>query len=205
MKERRRLAWIVISQHAKLAEFDGTEIVLDFASKTQREIYQTAGLDAVLEQAIREDLKLPWKVSVRFSNSAPTETFAPNKDRTRRPGEWPATDTKKIVAKKDQTRPLEESHAAEEPQGGNSNISATVKNNWEEILEAVKEQRRFAWILLSYNAEVMQFNKNVLRLRFDSDVARENYWSAGVNEVLDNVLKKRLGTSFRVEIDRALR
>ncbi|MFJ4242792.1 hypothetical protein ACIP17_19515, partial [Streptomyces iakyrus] len=205
VKERRRFAWIVISQHAKLAAFDGTEIVLNFASETQREIYRTAGLDAVLEQAIREDLKLPWKVSVTFSNSAPTKTFAPDTDRTRPPGEWPATDTEKVIAKTGKTRPQKELQAAEEPREGSSNIPAPVTSNWEEILEAVKGQRRFAWILLSYHAEVVQFNKNILRLRFDSDSARDNYWSAGVNEVLGGVLEKRLGTSFRVEIDHVLR
>ncbi len=59
---------------------------------------------------------------------------------------------------------------------------------WPNILESVKNRRRFTWILLSQNAQVSGFDGTTLQLGFMNAGARDNFSSSGSEEVLKQAL-----------------
>lgn len=74
-----------------------------------------------------------------------------------------------------------------------------VRNMWPDILEAVKNRRRFTWILLSQNAQVTGFDGTTLQIGFLSAGARDNFASSGSEEVLKQALAERFNAQWRVE------
>ncbi|NEA86736.1 DNA polymerase III subunit gamma and tau, partial [Streptomyces sp. SID14436] len=59
---------------------------------------------------------------------------------------------------------------------------------WPNILEAVKNRRRFTWILLSQNAQVTGFDGTTLQIGFVNAGARDNFLSSGSEDVLRQAL-----------------
>ncbi|WP_344371145.1 DNA polymerase III subunit gamma and tau [Streptomyces mauvecolor] len=74
-----------------------------------------------------------------------------------------------------------------------------VRNMWPDILEAVKNKRRFTWILLSQNAQVAGFDGTTVQLGFINAGARDNFASSGSEDVLRSVLSERFGVQWKVE------
>ncbi|MEV0505313.1 DNA polymerase III subunit gamma and tau, partial [Streptomyces spectabilis] len=70
---------------------------------------------------------------------------------------------------------------------------------WPNILEAVKNRRRFTWILLSQNAQVAGFDGTTLQLGFVNAGARDNFASSGSEEVLRQALSEQFGVQWKVE------
>ncbi|MFG3364240.1 DNA polymerase III subunit gamma and tau [Streptomyces sp. NPDC090032] len=70
---------------------------------------------------------------------------------------------------------------------------------WPNILEVVKNKRRFTWILLSQNAQVTGFDGTTLQLGFVSAGARDNFASSGSEEVLRTALAEQFGVQWKVE------
>ncbi|MZD09822.1 DNA polymerase III subunit gamma and tau, partial [Streptomyces sp. SID5785] len=70
---------------------------------------------------------------------------------------------------------------------------------WPNILEAVKNKRRFTWILLSQNAQVTGFDGTTLTLGFVNAGARDNFASSGSEDVLKAALAEQLGVSWKVD------
>ncbi|MFD4508360.1 DNA polymerase III subunit gamma and tau [Streptomyces sp. NPDC058457] len=70
---------------------------------------------------------------------------------------------------------------------------------WPNILEAVKNRRRFTWILLSQNAQVAGFDGTTLQLGFVNAGARDNFASSGSEDVLRQALNEQFGVQWRVE------
>ncbi|WP_406437623.1 DNA polymerase III subunit gamma and tau [Streptomyces sp. NBC_00631] len=70
---------------------------------------------------------------------------------------------------------------------------------WPNILEAVKNRRRFTWILLSQNAQVAGFDGTTLQLGFVNAGARDNFAGSGSEEVLRQALGEQFGVQWRVE------
>ncbi|MFG3099996.1 DNA polymerase III subunit gamma and tau [Streptomyces sp. NPDC048182] len=70
---------------------------------------------------------------------------------------------------------------------------------WPEILEAVKNRRRFTWILLSQNAQVTGFDGTVLQVGFVNAGARDNFLSSGSEDVLRQCLTERFGVQWKIE------
>ncbi|MEV7981200.1 DNA polymerase III subunit gamma and tau [Streptomyces sp. NPDC086519] len=70
---------------------------------------------------------------------------------------------------------------------------------WPNILEAVKNRRRFTWILLSQNAQVAGFDGTTLQLGFVNAGARDNFASSGSEEVLRQALGEQFGVQWRIE------
>ncbi|MYX62244.1 DNA polymerase III subunit gamma and tau, partial [Streptomyces sp. SID8382] len=54
-----------------------------------------------------------------------------------------------------------------------------VRQMWPDILEAVKNRRRFTWILLSQNATVAGFDGTTLQLGFSNAGARDSFVGGG--------------------------
>ncbi len=70
---------------------------------------------------------------------------------------------------------------------------------WPNILEAVKNRRRFTWILLSQNAQVAGFDGTTLQLGFVNAGARDNFASSGSEDVLRQALTEQFGVQWKIE------
>ncbi|MFG2963789.1 DNA polymerase III subunit gamma and tau [Streptomyces sp. NPDC048288] len=70
---------------------------------------------------------------------------------------------------------------------------------WPNILEAVKNRRRFTWILLSQNAQVTGFDGTTLQLGFVNAGARDNFGGSGSEDVLRQALTEQFGVQWRIE------
>lgn len=70
---------------------------------------------------------------------------------------------------------------------------------WPNILEAVKNRRRFTWILLSQNAQVAGFDGTTLQLGFVNAGGRDNFVSSGSEDVLKQALGEQFGVQWKIE------
>ncbi|MFB7495988.1 DNA polymerase III subunit gamma and tau [Streptomyces sp. NPDC056161] len=70
---------------------------------------------------------------------------------------------------------------------------------WPNILEAVKNRRRFTWILLSQNAQVAGFDGTTLQLGFVNAGARDNFTSSGSEDVLRQALAEQFNVQWKIE------
>ncbi|MGW6731951.1 DNA polymerase III subunit gamma and tau [Streptomyces sp. NPDC055013] len=70
---------------------------------------------------------------------------------------------------------------------------------WPNILEAVKNRRRFTWILLSQNAQVAGFDGTTLQLGFVNAGARDNFASSGSEDVLRQALAEQFNVQWKIE------
>ncbi|WP_062210845.1 DNA polymerase III subunit gamma and tau [Streptomyces sp. NBRC 109706] len=125
-----------------------------------------------------------------------------------RPGAWPgsaapASPTAPTTPPAQQPAPQQPrspQSAPQQPAGGTGD-PAQVRQLWPDILEAVKGRRRYSWILLSQNAEVVGFDSasSTLRLSFASPGAKDNFVNSGSEDVLRQALNDRMGVSWRIE------
>ncbi|MFE1249640.1 DNA polymerase III subunit gamma and tau [Streptomyces sp. NPDC058741] len=70
---------------------------------------------------------------------------------------------------------------------------------WPNILEAVKNRRRFTWILLSQNAQVTGFDGTTLQIGFVNAGARDNFLSSGSEDVLRQALGEQFNVQWKIE------
>ncbi|MER6223724.1 DNA polymerase III subunit gamma and tau, partial [Streptomyces sp900105755] len=122
---------------------------------------------------------------------------------TRRPGGWPTASGGAAAAPAPQQAPQPSAvpaaapapaPAAAAPAGG---LDPRVL--WPNILEAVKNRRRFTWILLSQNAQVVGFDGTTLQIGFVNAGARDNFASSGSEDVLRQALGEQFGVQWRIE------
>ncbi|MGN9791516.1 DNA polymerase III subunit gamma and tau [Streptomyces sp. OZ13] len=120
----------------------------------------------------------------------------------RRPGGWPTASAPgqgapQPAAPTPAPAPAQAPPAAPGP--GLAQGAGQVRNMWPEILEAVKNRRRFTWILLSQNAQVTGFDGTTLQLGFINAGARDNFASSGSEEVLKQALAEQFNVQWKVE------
>ncbi|GAB7182142.1 DNA polymerase III subunit gamma and tau [Kitasatospora sp. Ki12] len=77
--------------------------------------------------------------------------------------------------------------------------AAQVRQLWPQILEAVKNRRRFTWILLSQNGQVAGFDGSVLQVSFINAGARDSFVGSNSDDVLRGALTDALGVDWRIE------
>ncbi|MGW1722749.1 DNA polymerase III subunit gamma and tau [Streptomyces sp. NPDC002306] len=70
---------------------------------------------------------------------------------------------------------------------------------WPNILDAVKNRRRFTWILLSQNAHVAGFDGTTLQIGFVNAGARDNFTSSGSEDVLRQALSEQFSVQWKIE------
>jgi DNA polymerase-3 subunit gamma/tau len=75
--------------------------------------------------------------------------------------------------------------------------AALVRDRWEDILNAVRDVRRVAWMLLS-NASVDSVEDNVLNLSFSREGDAKGFTNSGCDQDLAEVLERTLGARFLV-------
>ena len=93
--------------------------------------------------------------------------------------------------------------AAPEPsvpsQAGRVLAAAELRQVWPNVLEAVKRHRRFAHMMLSKHAQVLDVTDGQLLLGFSDAGARENFASSGVNDLLVKSIIEVIGIEVRVQ------
>ncbi|MEU5161827.1 DNA polymerase III subunit gamma and tau [Streptomyces sp. NPDC020875] len=89
--------------------------------------------------------------------------------------------------------------AAQAPSAGMAQGAAQVRNMWPSILEAVKNRRRFTWILLSQNAQVAGFDGTTLQIGFLNPGARDNFAGSGSEDVLRQALSEQFNVHWKIE------
>ncbi len=77
---------------------------------------------------------------------------------------------------------------------------ADLRRLWPEILENVKHRRRFTWILLSQNAQVVDVRNDVLTLGLANTGAKESFARGGNSEVLREAILEVIGAAFHIEL-----
>ncbi len=73
-----------------------------------------------------------------------------------------------------------------------------LRQNWVAVLDAVKQERRVAWMLLS-NASVLSLADGILTLRFPRDGDLKGFSVSGHDAVLVRVLSARFGLNVTVK------
>jgi DNA polymerase-3 subunit gamma/tau len=73
-----------------------------------------------------------------------------------------------------------------------------IRNQWPQILEAVKGRRRVTWMLVQ-QAQVAGFDGSTLRLSFEHAGTRDGFVNGGHDEVLRAALQDALGVSWKVD------
>ncbi|MFE7804167.1 DNA polymerase III subunit gamma and tau [Streptomyces sp. NPDC057430] len=114
------------------------------------------------------------------------------------PGAWPGASTPAphVPAPQAAAPPAAPAPA---PAGDMTQGAAQVRNMWPSILDAVKNRRRFTWILLSQNAQVAGFDGTTLQLGFLNAGARDNFASSGSEDVLRQVLADQFNVQWKIE------
>jgi DNA polymerase III subunit gamma/tau len=110
------------------------------------------------------------------------------------------------VAPAEPDPPRETTPAAPPPEPARAGQSAgpgltdteSFGRNWDAVLEAIKRERRVAWMLLS-NATVLSLDGNVLTLRFARDGDVKGFTSSGCDADLKRVLSSRFGLNVTVK------
>ncbi|MFL6062538.1 MAG: DNA polymerase III subunit gamma and tau [Marmoricola sp.] len=70
---------------------------------------------------------------------------------------------------------------------------------WPDVLDKVKEMRRFTWILLSQNAQVIGLDGGVLTVGFKTAGAKDSFIGGGSEEILRQAAIDVIGADWRVE------
>src|SRR4051794_40568406 len=74
-----------------------------------------------------------------------------------------------------------------------------VRRIWPDLLERVREMRRYTWILLSQNAQVVGLEGNILTVGFKNVGARDSFLGGGSEEILRQAAIDVIGADWRVE------
>jgi DNA polymerase-3 subunit gamma/tau len=88
--------------------------------------------------------------------------------------------------------------APQQAQPGAVDVGA-IRRMWVDILEAVKQRSKVAWIVLMEGVEVASLDGNVLTLAFANEGKRRGFTSGGKEVVLREALKEILGVDWRID------
>ncbi len=137
---------------------------------------------------------------------APVETPAPQPAAVAEPVEVPLPQPP-VVAAPVETPPAAVPPAAVPPaavppaaapsSGGLGLVDA--RRVWPDLLNKVKEMRRFTWILLSQNAQVIGLDGGILTVGFKTSGAKDSFVSGGSEEILRQAAIEVIGADWKVE------
>lgn len=137
-----------------------------------------------------------------WPGSAPSGSGAPA-PAARRPGGWPTAGAGGGPAPQ-QAEPQGPGRPQGQPQPQAAPATpppdaVDARALWPNVLEAVKNRRRFTWILLSQNAHVAGFDGTTLQLGFLNAGARDNFASSGSEDVLKQALGEEFQVNWKIE------
>jgi DNA polymerase-3 subunit gamma/tau len=76
---------------------------------------------------------------------------------------------------------------------------ADVRRLWPGVLDRVKELRRFTWVMLSQNAQVVSLEDDTLTLALVNAGARDSFVSSKSHEFVQQALHDVLGVTWRID------
>ncbi|HEY6311008.1 MAG TPA: DNA polymerase III subunit gamma and tau [Streptosporangiaceae bacterium] len=122
--------------------------------------------------------------------------------------DFPERNVVPAVAEPKSAPPAELARAVEPPQPDDASPAApaaagsspadSLRQNWNAVLDAVKRERRVAWILLS-NASVLSLEDGVLTLRFAKEGDLKGFSTSGCDADLRRVLSAGFGVNVMVK------
>jgi len=77
---------------------------------------------------------------------------------------------------------------------------ADIRRLWPQVLDAVKDRRRYTWILLSQNSQVIDLNANELVLGLSNAGARDSFVKGGSEDILVDALVQVIGANLRIAL-----
>ena len=132
----------------------------------------------------------PVRPAPEPARSAPSETPAPARPQPAPPARGPQVPVQQASAG---------SAAAASGSAAAASASAdSLRKNWGAVLEAVKRERRVAWMLLS-NASVLSVEDGILTLRFPRDGDLKGFSVSGHDAVLKRVLSTGFGLNVTIK------
>ena len=124
----------------------------------------------------------------------PPQTGAPRKQR--RPAGAPPGG---VPTPAPEARASAQTQPAVQAQPAHQLTTPELRQLWPNILEEVKRRRRFAHIMLSRHAQVLEVSDGQLLLGFSDAGARENFTTSGVSDLLVETIIQVIGVNLRVQ------
>ncbi|GLY87804.1 DNA polymerase III subunit gamma and tau [Actinoallomurus iriomotensis] len=115
-----------------------------------------------------------------------------NGSRAASDADWPAPAQPRPQA------PQQTQASAQQGDPGTVDVGA-IRRMWVDILEAVKQRSKVAWIVLMEGVEVASLDGNVLTLAFANEGKRRGFTTGGKEVVLREALKEILGVEWRID------
>jgi DNA polymerase-3 subunit gamma/tau len=117
--------------------------------------------------------------------------------------DWPTPNRPGQAQAQTQTQGHDADHSRqsapqETTQPGSVDVGA-IRRMWVDILEAVKQRSKVAWIVLMEGVEVASLEGNVLTLAFANEGKRRGFTTGGKDVVLREALKEILGVDWRID------
>ncbi len=84
------------------------------------------------------------------------------------------------------------------PAAGSLTI-ADVRRLWPDVLDKIRELRRFAWVMLSQNAQVMSLDGTSLTIALVNPGARDSFISSRSDEYVQQALHAVLGVTWTID------
>ncbi|WP_332662326.1 DNA polymerase III subunit gamma and tau [Aeromicrobium sp.] len=89
--------------------------------------------------------------------------------------------------------------AQSEPPSTGSLTIADVRRLWPEILDKIRDLRRFAWVMLSQNAQVTALDGSTLTIALVNAGARDSFINSRSEEYVQQALHAVLGVTWKIE------
>ena len=132
--------------------------------------------------------------------SQPEPTQPPRQSQSGRPQRRPAGAPPAGAQTPAPPRPSQPGPEAPRPaQSGRTLTTPELRQVWPSVLEDVKRRRRFAHMMLSKHAQVLDVTDGQLLLGFSDAGARENFSSSGVLDLLVQAIIAVIGVEVRVQ------
>ena len=116
--------------------------------------------------------------------------------------DWPTPASPGGSTEPPQTPPPEQPEQPEQPAstGAAGGLTVTeLRRLWPDVLEEVKNRRRFTWILLSQNAQIADLTNGTLVLGMPNAGARESFARGGSEDILRDAVIERTGVELKIE------
>ncbi|CAL9304586.1 hypothetical protein SUDANB135_03802 [Streptomyces sp. SudanB135_2055] len=204
IKERRRFAWIILAQNAKISSFDGETLELSFTNAAARDSYRSTGIDELLNHVINDDLKLEWKVKVSVAlDPKLDQQILGSPSKTRRPGEWPALSVNSgavqpATGQDEEPQPVPISWPPVRKPPPPEDFQR-IQELWPKVLDEIGKRRRTFWYLLSHDCRPVGAVGKSIFLGFDNEQSRLAYLSSGADKLLEDVATEILRFACKIE------
>jgi len=131
------------------------------------------------------------------ADSAPRAESTPNAGPAPRPAGAPRAESSQPAATTPPIQDRPNEPAAHPPSSAGRADAGSVRERWPEVLDAVRRERKVAWILLG-NATVDSLSEGVLTLRFAKEGEARGFTGSGCDQDLSRVLQAMFGTAPQI-------